>query len=196
MKPWSWPVTWLMQPTLGLFCITQLSLSPAATPLHKCSTTAFYFLHHHLQGEILPPFPQIQWPLGTHTRLNFPILLVLCVLYIICVVISCTLKIDSERVERTKKSRCCIETLNIFTVPAKVWTKCQVFLPCHISCTKSLGQSATCPRSFQLSRDQGSHPLITLPSQNKKARYSPQSHPDQRKLIKRVHVCLKSAKTT
>ena len=86
--------------------------------------------------------------------------------------------------------------LNIFTVPAKVWTKCQVFLPCHISCTKSLGQSATCPRSFQLSRDQGSHPLITLPSQNKKARYSPQSHPDQRKLIKRVHVCLKSAKTT
>ena len=73
--------------------------------------------------------------------------------------------------------------MNMFTVHWKVLTKCQVCLPCHINCTKSLGQSATCPHSSQLSQDQGSHPLITPPSQNKKAGYGPQSHQDKRKLV-------------
>ena len=41
----------MVQATLGL-CNPQLSLSSAAAaPLHKCSTTAFPFLHHHLPGE-------------------------------------------------------------------------------------------------------------------------------------------------
>ena len=66
--------------------------------------------------------------------------------------------------EITLKSACSVHCSQL-----KVLDKMSSWpLTCHINCCKSLGQSATCPRSSQLSQDQGSHPLITPPVKTRK----------------------------
>ena len=150
--------------------------------------TALPFLHHHLPGE--KPTSNVLIYLETNTLITHSNTIHFCSMP--AVSLNCTilyaLKPNLDAVnENGQKSlnsynKCCTGT-NIKHVHCSLLTKCQVCLPCHINCTKSLGQSATCPNSSQLSQDQGSHPLITPPSQNKKAGYSHQSHQDQRKLI-------------